>query len=276
MDRSIPDFAQLAADRPRRLRLPRSRRLVTDVLHYRAKVPTCAHDRLCDFGPVAEARERCPARISWSMIFIKAFGLVAARVPALRQTYQRWPWPHIYQHPTSVAMVATHRDFRGEPWLFWSRFTSPERRPLIRLQSSLDCYLNEPVETNFLRQYQFSGFPTILRRVLWSWTLEKGGPDRARRSGTFFLTTIAGHGAEIQHPPAFLTANATYGPIDENGKSRVTIAYDHRLMDGHLVAHALAGIEEEMNGPIVAELDSIAAKQIAPGQAGSDEIARAA
>src|SRR3954465_3307973 len=86
-------------DRPRRMRIPRSRRLTMDVLHYQAKVPTCAHDRVCDFRSTAEARERCPVRISWSMIFIKAFGLVAARHAVLRQTFLRWPWPHIYQHP---------------------------------------------------------------------------------------------------------------------------------------------------------------------------------
>ncbi|HEX4073261.1 MAG TPA: hypothetical protein VHX68_18925, partial [Planctomycetaceae bacterium] len=96
-------------ERPRRMRVPRSRRLTIDLLHYRAKVPTCAHDRVCDFRPVAEARERSAVRISWSMIFIKAFGMVAARYPALRQMYVPFPWPHIYQHPTSVAMVATHR-----------------------------------------------------------------------------------------------------------------------------------------------------------------------
>jgi hypothetical protein len=263
MDRTIPSFAELAAERPRRMPIPRSRRLVLDVLHYRAKVPTCAHDRLCDFRRVAEARERCPVRISWSMIFIKAFGLVAARLPVLRQTYQRWPWPHVYQHPTSVAMVATHRDFCGEPWLFWSRFSSPEAKPLVSLQASLDRYLKEPVETTFPWQYQLSGFPTPVRRFLWSWTLTIGGPNRVRRSGTFFLTTIAGQGAEIQHPPAFLTTNATYGPIDENGKSRVTLAYDHRLMDGRLVAEVLAGIEDALSGPIVAELDSITDDQIA-------------
>ena len=262
MDGRIPSYDELATDRPRRLRIPRSRRLVIDVLHYRAKVPTCAHDRLCDFRGVAEARERCPVRISWSILFIKAFGLVAARLPVLRQTYQRWPWPHVYQHPSSVAMVATHRDFDGEPWLFWSRFSSPEAKPLVRMQESLDRYLTDPVETTFPWQYQLSGFPTIVRRMLWSWTLNIGGPNRVRRSGTFFLTTIAGQGAEIQHPPAFLTTNATYGPIDENGKSRVTLAYDHRLMDGRLIAGTLAGIEEALNGPIAAELDLIATDQI--------------
>ncbi len=141
-------------------------------------------------------------------------------------------------------------------------------KPLMRLQESLDHYLDDPVETTFPWQYQLSGFPTPVRRRLWSWTLTIGGPNRVRRSGTFFLTTIAGHGAEIQHPPAFLTANATYGPIDENGKSRVTLAYDHRLMDGRLVADALAGIEETLNGPIVDELNSITGEQtaVAPAQ----------
>ncbi len=127
----VPEPAGDELERPRRMLVPRSRRLVIDLLHFQAKVPTCAHDRNCDFRRMAEARERCPVRISWSMIFIKAFGLVADRYPALRQMYLPFPWPHIYQHPTSVAMVATHRDHCGEPWLFWSRFTQPEKRPLV-------------------------------------------------------------------------------------------------------------------------------------------------
>jgi len=251
-------------ERPRRMRVPRSRRLVTDLLHFHAKVPTCAHDRNCDFRRIAEARDRCPARISWSMIFVKAFGMVAKRYPALRQMYLPFPWPHIYQHPTSVAMVATHREHCGEPWLFWSRFTQPERRPLVVLQAHLDRYQTAPVEEAYPWQWQLSGLPTPIRRLLWSWTFYVGGPARVRRSGTFFLTTIAGHGAEIQHPPAFLTSNVTYGPIDERGKSRVTIAYDHRLMDGRLVANVLADIEAALSGPIATELETIRTSQIPP------------
>ncbi len=198
------------------------------------------------------------------MIFIKAFGLVAKRYPALRQMYLPFPWPHIYQHPTSVAMVATHREHGGEPWLFWSRFTQPERRPLVVLQAHLDRYRSAPIPEVFPWQWQLSGLPTPIRRLLWSWTFHVGGPARVRRSGTFFLTTIAGHGAEIQHPPAFLTSNVTYGPIDERGKSRVTLAYDHRLMDGRLVANVLADIETALSGPIATELESIRTSQIPP------------
>ena len=240
-----------------RLKLSRSRRLCLDVLHYHRQVPTCAHDRICDLGRLAELRGRLPRRVSWTLLFLKAYGLVAANRPVLRQTFMRWPWAHVYQHPHTVAMIATERQFRGEPWLFWSRFAAPESQPLAQLQESLDQYLEQPVERVFKRQLQLSAFPTVLRRAFWWWTLNVSGEKRAKRTGTVFLTTIAGQGAEIQHPPAFLTANMTYGPLDERGRSRVTIAYDHRLMDGATVAARLAELEATLNGPIAAELEEM-------------------
>lgn len=192
------------------------------------------------------------------MLFIKAFSLMAARCPQMRQAWFRWPWAHLYQHPHSIAMVATHREFRGEAWLFWSRFREPEHKPLSQLQGDMNRYLTEPVETIFKQYLQLSALPTFVRRLLWWWNLNVSGRARAKRTGTFFLSTLAGHGAEIQHPPAFLTANLTYGPMDEKGFSRVTIAYDHRLMDGRLVAQCLANLEATLNGPIAAELESLA------------------
>jgi hypothetical protein len=72
------------------------------------------------------------------------------------------------------------------------------------------------------------------------------------------LTTLAGQGAEIQHPPAFLTSNMTYGPFDDRGRSRVTIAYDHRLTDGLQIARCLNMLEDTLNGPVTAELNQLA------------------
>ena len=72
-------------ERTRRLRLLRSRRLTIDVLHYNRKVPTCAHDRRCDLSRVAELRSRLPVRVSWSLLFIKAFARVAEKRRVLRQ-----------------------------------------------------------------------------------------------------------------------------------------------------------------------------------------------
>ncbi len=246
------------AAQPQRRRLPRSRALTCDVLHYHAKVPTCAHDRLCDLREVAEARNLLPERISWTLLFIKAFGLLGREFPVLRQIYQPWPWPHIYEHPHSVGMMAIQREYRGEPWLFWGRFSEPESQSLAHLQTQLTRYLHEPVPKIFKRQWQFSAFPTPIRRLFWWWNLNAAGSKRPRRTGTFFLTTLAGQGAEIQHPPAFLTSNMTYGPFDDQGRTRVTIAYDHRLTDGLQIARCLKTLEETLNGPIAEELKQLA------------------
>jgi hypothetical protein len=179
---------------------------------------------------------------------------VARKHRVLRQSYIEWPWPHVLEHPHSVAMLATEREYRGERWLFWSRFVGPEERPFDYLQHFLNYHQTDPVEEVFLQQWRLSGLPTFLRRCFWWWTLNFAGAKRAKRVGTFILTTLAGKGVEIQNPPAFLTSNLTYGPIDESGRCRVTLSYDHRLLDGSTVADVLIDLEATLNGEIVEEL----------------------
>jgi len=246
-----------SAKKSGRLSIPRSRRLTIDLLHFHRQVDTTAHDRQFDLTRVAMLRSQLPTRISWPMLFIKAFAIVAANRPVLRQTYQRWPWPHIYLHPINVAMLATHRIHEDEPWVFHSRFEQPEIQSLLELQSSLERYLNEPVKKIFKRQWELSGLPTLARRVLWWWTLNVALSKRTRRVGTFFFTTLAGKGVEIQDPPAYFTSNLSYGPLDDRNRCRVTMSYDHRLMDGSTVADCLIELEEVLNGQIAEELEAM-------------------
>lgn len=253
-------FSPSTTDHPQRLAIPRSRRLVIDLLRLSQQVPTTAHDRLTDLSVVAAARERAAQRVSWPVLFIKAFAIVAAKYPPLRQIYMRWPWPHLYQHPHSVAIVVTHREVADEPWIFWSKFNQPETTPLIQIQARLDRYLTEPVHLAFRKQWELSGLPSWLRRIAWWSLLNVSGVRRVSRCGTFFLTTIGSRGAEIRHPPGFLTGGLTFGPIDERGCSRVTLAYDHRLLDGRMVADILADLEQTLNGVIAKELASIPAE----------------
>ena len=83
---------------------------------------------------------------------------------------------------------------------------------------------------------------------------------RAKHLGTFFLSTLAGRGAEIQVPPSIHTGCLTFGPLDEYGRCRVTIAYDHRVMDGAMVAAILQTLESVLNEEIRAELQQIRPK----------------
>lgn len=248
----------------RRFLVPRSRRLSCDVLHFHRRAAICPHDRRCLLEDVDRLRRDSPRRISWAALMLKAYGLVAAEMRELRQAWLGGPLATVYEHPSSVGMLAIEREHAGERWLFWGRFPEPEQRSLIDLQEQLERYQTEPVERIFRRQLQLSALPNPARRLVWWWNLNVSGAVRARRAGTFFLSTLAGRGAEIQSPPAFHTGNLTYGPLDETGRSRVTLAYDHRLFDGALAAEALERIETTLHGVITSELDSLKQPACAP------------
>ena len=240
-----------------RFRVPASRRLTWDLLVFNRDVPLCAHDRRMSLSPVADARDTCLQRISWPALFIKAYALVASDVPELRQTWYPWPWAHLYQHPHSVATLTVHRDVNSEPWLFWGQIPIPEATPLLEVQRRIDEFRNKDVGEIFLRQLQLAQLPTILRRAVWWWNLNIATKSRAKRLGTFFVSTLSGRGVEIQFPPSIQTGCLTFGPLDVAGVARVTLAYDHRIMDGALVATVLHRLEQVLNETLVAELRSI-------------------
>lgn len=179
---------------------------------------------------------------------------MAAEAAAFRQFYFRWPVANVYQHSETVFMTAVAREFCGDPWVFWGRFVGPEKRTLREIQQQLERYQTGDVRKVFRQQVQLSAFPMLLRRLVWWWNLNTGGRNRARRTGTAFLTTLASRGVEIPSPPSIQTGCLTYGPFDETGRSRVTISYDHRLMDGATVAACLERLETILNTVIADEL----------------------
>ncbi|MFO1002846.1 MAG: 2-oxo acid dehydrogenase subunit E2 [Planctomycetaceae bacterium] len=122
------------------------------------------------------------------------------------------------------------------------------------IQSLIDQFRNEPVQQIFRRQWQMAHMPTFLRRLIWWWNLKIETKKRARRLGTFFVSTLSGLGAEIQLPPSVQTGCLTYGPLDEHNVARVTLAYDHRIMDGALVARILRRLESVLNDTMSVEL----------------------
>jgi hypothetical protein len=184
-------------------------------------------------------------------------------MPELRQAYHRWPWPHFFQHPESVAMLAVSRSTPEGERLCWGRFIAPERQSLVELQAELERYKSEPVEQVFRRQVRLSRFPTPLRRFAWWMSLNTWPSRRAKRLGTFGLSTVAGSGAVNRFHPSFLTTSLTYGPVSAAGKALVTVICDHRVVDGAPMARALAELEEILAGPIAQELAGLARRTAA-------------
>ena len=243
---------------PRRLSLPSSRSLVIDLLYFQRNMPTVSHSRNMNLSKVAETRSLSEQRIAWCLLFMKAYAQIAQGLPELRRTYMSWPWPHIYEHPSSVANLAVKRDYGGEEWLFFAPIYSPHDVPLTTLQKRLNDYRFNPVEQVFKTQQKLARLPLVIRRVLWWLRLHVSGRKRIKRLGTFGLTTLAGEGATILNPRAPLTTILTYGPLEPDGTCEVTIAYDHRVMDGRIVARALELLEVVLTGDILQELKTIA------------------
>jgi hypothetical protein len=238
--------------------LSSDRALPCDILYFARKIPMARVEISLDLLKVAEQRSAVQPRISWSALFLKAFGLVAERQPCLRQSYMAWPIPHVYQHQSNVAMVAVHRELAGCPRLCWGRVIEPGKRRLRDIQIQLDRYAQQPVEQVFRKQLQLSRLPWPLRRLAWWTALNVSGRVRQRQVGTFSMSSLAGQGVNNRDHPSLCTCSLTYGPLDRNGGCLVTLVYDHRLLDGMQAAQALQNIGVGLQSEILNELRQLA------------------
>ena len=72
------------------------------------------------------------------------------------------------------------------------------------------------------------------------------------------MSTVAGEGADNRSHPSCLTTSLTYGPLNAAGVMRVTLVFDHRVVDGAPLALGLARLEAILNGPVAEELARLA------------------
>src|SRR5262245_52758639 len=103
----------------RRLTLSLPRRQVGDMLHFAMKVPSVPVQRCMRLGPLFAARRKMEPRPKWVLLLAKGFSMVAAETPRLRQAYMSFPWPHLYEHPHSIATIAVEREYKGEEAVFF-------------------------------------------------------------------------------------------------------------------------------------------------------------
>ena len=99
--------------------------------------------------------------------------------------------------------------------------------------------------------------------MLYWWNMNFAGRKRAKRFGTFTMSTLAGEGVWNRMHQSFLTSSLTYGPLDEQGRCLVTLLADHRVVDGIVAARALADLQVAFASTIRDELKSLIASRAA-------------
>jgi len=236
----------------RKISMPR--RLVADLMHASRGVPFVSLRRSLDIRSLLEARAGA-AQPGWAAIFAKAFCLVARDEPVLRRLYLKWPWPHLYELPRSVGMVAIARKEDGEDCVLPQKVSAADELPLAEVDALIRHAKTAPVDDvpAFRKILRATRLPLPLRRLVWMAGLNFGR-QRANYFGTFGITSVAAFGAGELHalsPGPFIVS---YGAVSPNHSIEVVIRWDHRVTDAALIAQTLTRLEQALNGPIRAEL----------------------
>ena len=234
------------------------RRFIIDLIHFARQVPSTPVALTVNVSALFKPRVDHPAKPSWAAVFMKAYALVGANHPPLRRALLQFPWPRLYEHPWMNCALAIERSYQGEPGVFVGLFRAPESQTIGQLQEALSWYKHQPLEkVGVYRQaLRVSRAPRPIRRLLWWSTLNVSGFKRAKRFGTFGLTSYGALGAESLHPISPLTTTLTFGPISAAGDVVIKLIYDHRVLDGAYIARRLRDIETALNGAILNELRS--------------------
>jgi hypothetical protein len=231
------------------------RRLVIDLMHASIRVPFVSLQRNLNVRQLTEARALVAQPPGWAAIFVKAFSLVAKDQPLLRTLYAKWPWPHFYELPRSVGMIAIARVEDGQDCVLPQKIAAADELSLTDVDRLIRHARDAPIEqiAAFRKTLRATRLPLPLRRLIWLIGLNFGR-QHANWFGSFGVTSVAAYGAGELHalsPGPFILS---YGVIEPDQTIDVVIRWDHRITDAALIAKALTRLEQVLNTEIAAEL----------------------
>jgi hypothetical protein len=240
----------------RKISLPR--RFIVDLMRASMRVPFVTLSRRLDIGHLVEARALAGKPPGWAAIFVKAFALVARDEPILRTLYVKLPWPHFFELPRSVAMVAIARVEDGEDCILPEKVPAPDERSLAEIDAQIRRAKDAPLMEipAFRKIMMATKLPQPLRRLSWVIGLNVGRMF-ANNFGSFGVTSVAvcGPGAlQALSPGPFLLS---YGVVGPDRRIDVVIRWDHRVTDAAFMARVLTRLEQVLNTEISAELRGI-------------------
>jgi hypothetical protein len=258
----------------RRIPLSLPRRWIGDMMALSRRVPIVTFERRMDVSAVVAARAALSPAPAWSLLFLKAFSIVAARRPELRRSYVPFPVPHLFESKDSIGSLAFEREFEGEPAVFFGLARTPDRQSIPELVGHLDRWKCQPVEgfQDFRRMMKISRLPLPLRRLCWWYGLNTSGPRRARVFGTFGVSVTAALGGTALNLIAPLTTTLNYGVLSDDGRLDVRLHVDHRVLDGAPAARALADLEGVLRTEVASELRALAGGRLVAGVKAVDVI----
>lgn len=231
------------------------RRSVAELMHFSQQVPAVTAERRMDLSPLIAARASAAVRSSWTVIFSKAFAMLGRDYPVLRQSFMKFPWARIYEHPHSIAALNIERRLPTEDIVIFCLISRPENRTLAEMDAKVRYHRETPVEQLrcYIRSERMGKLPWPTRRHVWWASVNMFGRRRCHNFGTFSVSSIASHGAGLLTVVPLLTSAIHYS-LFEGSVLPMRMTFDHRVMDGATVARVLTDFEQVLNRELVKEL----------------------
>lgn len=234
-----------------------SRRVIIDLMRASADVPFVAVRRPLSIERLAAARKGLSNRPAWAVIFAKAFAILAREQPILRRVYLKWPWPHFYEFPQTVAMIVVAPDATPDGVLLFP-VKAPDLTSLAEADSQVRRAKTQPIEATpfFRKTMMVTRLPNPIRRLAWAIGLNFGR-QRGNYFGTLLVTSVAAFGGgevEALGPNSFILS---YDRLSDDGTINVMIRWDHRITDAAFIGVELSRLEHILNNQIADEMLAI-------------------
>lgn len=251
------------------IRLSNGRRLVDDVIRVAQQTPLASYVREMDLSELVKLRNQYRPRISWNVLFMKAYALVSVENPLLRTAYVSFPWPYLYEHDETVCILTVAKEYKNENRLMFARVTRPEIFTLLELQEKFDyfrrCELDEIRQ--FRHQVLFAKFPSWIRRMIWAMIFKAFPRRRLKNMGTFGMT-LSGYGetkgtGNVLGPA---TSSLAIDLLPKKGISYFGYTFDHRVLDGKPAMDMIEELRKALLGPIAEELRAMIAQRQAENE----------
>jgi hypothetical protein len=238
-----------------------SRRVIVDLMRASADVPFVAVRRTLSIAPLAAARAGLRHRPAWAAIFAKAFAILASEQPILRRVYLKWPWPHFYEFPQTVAMIVVAPDETPDGVLLFP-IKAPDQVSLAEADDRIRSAKTQPIEATpfFRKTMMVTRLPQPLRRLAWAIGLNFGR-QRGNYLGTLLVTSVAAFGGgevEARGPNSFIFS---YDRLSSEDTIDVMIRWDHRITDAAIIGVELLRLEQILNNQIADEMLALAATE---------------
>ena len=238
-----------------------SRRVIIDLMRASADVPFVAVRRTLSIGRLAAARKSLRNRPAWAAIFAKAFAILAAEQPVLRRVYLKWPWPHFYDFPQTLAMIVVAPDATPDGVLLFP-VKAPDLTSLAEADAMIRSAKSQPIEATpfFRKTMMVTRLPQPLRRLAWAIGLNFGR-QRGNYLGTLLVTSVAAFGGgevEALGPQSFILS---YDKVSDDGTIDVMIRWDHRIADAAFIGGELSRLEQILNNQLADEILALVANE---------------